>query len=658
VADSILFANVSSIGGIVWTGTNSTPGLVNLWANAVTNWLLTSSLAAYSEIAPPGDAVTFNDTGSGTVVLSNTVNPANIAISNNSVNYTFQGPGHISGTTGLTKQGSGTATISYAGDNYVGNTIIANGTLQLGSTTALPSGAGVGDLSIGTNGTLDLNGNSQTVNGLSGAGTINNSGAAAATLTFGTASTGNTIWAGNITNTGSGGASFTKVGTNTVTITGNNYVANGTASQVNGGTAILTNNASIISPTAEFWVAQGASSTGTVVVAGGTLVTSNNWLVVGRANASANGTLIVNSGTVQKAGANNIVVGSLGAIGTLIVNGGQVLNDNELWLGENPTAVANLYLNGGLLQATDVRPNSTGAGTPTTTPVAFFNGGTLQATASATNFLQVQCEVMSNGFVLDDNGFTLSIGGAVLQDGDGNGGGLTKLGSGAVYLDVANTYTGTTVVNNGLLAGVGTISGSVLVKSAGSIGAGDAGAVGTLTLNSTPLTIQGKAALRISKTAGTPASDLITGISTANYGGTLVISNATADATPLANGDTFTLFSAASSSGNFTSIVGSPGPGLSYSFNPATGVLTVVTGVVQPPPPTINKITLSGTNVVITGTNNAGSGGTYHLLATNKLAAPLTNWPVLTNGTFDSNGNVAITNAMGHGSMFFILQAP
>jgi autotransporter-associated beta strand protein len=657
VVDSTLFINVSSAGGIVWTGTNSSAALANVWNIGVTNWTVGPGAVAYTEVAPPGDAIIFTDTGSGTVLLSNILNPATVTISNNAVNYAFQGSGHISGTTGLTKLGSGTATLSYTGDSYAGNTAIANGTLQLGSTTALPSGAAVGNVSISATGTLDLNGNSQTINGLSGSGSVNNSAIANATLTFGTASTGDTTWSGSITNTGSGTLSFTKVGTNTVTFTGASYVANGTASQVNGGTLILTNNAQIISPTAEFWVAQGAGSTSTVIVAGATLVTSNNWLVVGRASASANGTLIVNSGTVQKAGANNIVVGSLGGIGNLVVNGGQVLNNNELWLGEGPTALATLQLNGGLIQAADVRPNNNG-GLPTVAPIAFFNGGTLQANTNSANFLQISSEVMSNGLILDDNGFSLNIGGAVLLDGDGNGGGFTKLGSGSVYLDAPNTYTGTTIVSNGLLAGIGSVSGPVLVKSGGSIGAGDTNAPGTLTLNSTTLTIQGKAFMRVSKTGGVPTSDQIAGISTVNYGGSLVISNATLDATPLANGDTFTLFSAGASSGNFASVVGTPGPGLAYSFNPSTGVLSVVTSSGPPPAPTIKKVLFSGGNIIITATNNNGPGGTYALLGTNNIAAPLSTWPVISSGTFDANGNLALTNAVGTGRLFYILRVP
>src|ERR1019366_5756010 len=124
---------------------------------------------------------------------------------------------------------------------------------------------------------------------------------------------------------------------------------------------IITNGGVVSLPYAQFCVAQ-TNNTATNIMAGGTLVVSNNLLAVGQ-GSPANGTLIVNSGTVQKAGANNIVVGSAGATGTLIVNGGQVLNNGALWLGDGSTANATLYLNGGLIQATSIIPN----GSPTLT---------------------------------------------------------------------------------------------------------------------------------------------------------------------------------------------------------------------------------------------------------------------------------------------------
>ena len=421
VTDSTIYVLVTSTGpGLVWTGTNSAPALTNLWdISSTTNWLLGAIGTTYHQPIIPGDAVTFNDSGSGTVILNTNAGPSSTVISNNSVNYTFSGRGNITGSGGLTKLGTGTATLSLTNDTFAGDASISNGTLQAGSTTALSSAA---NLNVGTLGTLELNGFSETVNGLFGSGVVDNNNTTNVTLTV---STGGT-WNGTIHDQGlGGGVSLTKVGNSTLVIGGTNLLNNTTASQVNAGLTIMTNNAALGMANSEFWVGAVAGSSATNIVDGATLVVSNNFLVVGRGSATANGTLIINHGTVQKAGGNVVVVGSLGATGTLIMNGGQLLNNNELWLGESPTAVANLFLNGGTLQATDIRPNNNG-GLPTVTPVAFFNGGTLQASASSASFLQVQCEVMGGGLILDDNGFTLSITAAALQAGDGNNGGFIE----------------------------------------------------------------------------------------------------------------------------------------------------------------------------------------------------------------------------------------
>jgi len=78
-----------------------------------------------------------------------------------------------------------------------------------------------------------------------------------------------------------------------------------------------------------------------------------------------------------------------------------------------------------------------------------------------------------------------------------------------------------------------------------------------------------------------------------------------------------------------------------------------------PPPPTIHNINVSSGQVIISGTNNVGAGGTYHLLTSTNVALPLASWTVLTNGNFDANGNFSSTNATGTSSQqFFILQVP
>jgi hypothetical protein len=93
--------------------------------------------------------------------------------------------------------------------------------------------------------------------------------------------------------------------------------------------------------------------------------------------------------------------------------------------------------------------------------------------------------------------------------------------------------------------------------------------------------------------------------------------------------------------------------------NPGTVDLSVTVSAAPPPPPTIHNITVSGGQIIISGTNNSGPGGTYHLLGATNITVPLSNWAVVTNSTFDANGNFVSTNAMGtNARQFFILQVP
>ncbi len=75
--------------------------------------------------------------------------------------------------------------------------------------------------------------------------------------------------------------------------------------------------------------------------------------------------------------------------------------------------------------------------------------------------------------------------------------------------------------------------------------------------------------------------------------------------------------------------------------------------------PAFQHVAMSGGNIIISGTNNSGPGGTYHLLASTNLLLSRTNWTVLTNGSFDGNGNFLFTNAIGtNPQQFYILRVP
>jgi hypothetical protein len=79
----------------------------------------------------------------------------------------------------------------------------------------------------------------------------------------------------------------------------------------------------------------------------------------------------------------------------------------------------------------------------------------------------------------------------------------------------------------------------------------------------------------------------------------------------------------------------------------------------SPVAPTIRLVKMSSGNIVISGTNNSGPGGTYHMLTSTTLPLPLTNWTVLPGGVFDGNGNFSFTNAIGtNQQQFYILRVP
>jgi hypothetical protein len=76
-------------------------------------------------------------------------------------------------------------------------------------------------------------------------------------------------------------------------------------------------------------------------------------------------------------------------------------------------------------------------------------------------------------------------------------------------------------------------------------------------------------------------------------------------------------------------------------------------------PPTLQHVALSRGNLVLSGTNNSGPGGTYHVLTSTNLFSPRANWTVLASGSFDSSGRFAFTNALGSlPQRFFTLQVP
>ena len=157
---------------LVWSG-----GLGTVWDVRTTpNW------NGDSEFFYATDSVLFDDTGATTTTidLTGSLMPSKVRVDAN-IDYTFQGAGKISGGTSLVKTGPATLVINATND-YTGGTAISNGTVVVGSATALGTG---GDVVI-AGGTLDVNGIAMynrlgrfivSGSGLFGQGAIVNNGA-------------------------------------------------------------------------------------------------------------------------------------------------------------------------------------------------------------------------------------------------------------------------------------------------------------------------------------------------------------------------------------------------------------------------------------------------------------------------------------------------
>ena len=139
--------------------------------------------------------------------------------------------GAISGVGSLTKDGPGTLILSGA-STYSGNTNVALGTLQAGSSTALSANSAFSVISL-----LDLHGFNNTISSVSGTGVVTNNGAGPATLTVGRSNTSATF-SGTLTD-GSDSLGFAKTGDGTVILTGGNKYTGGTS--ITAGTLQIGN---------------------------------------------------------------------------------------------------------------------------------------------------------------------------------------------------------------------------------------------------------------------------------------------------------------------------------------------------------------------------------------------------------------------------------
>ena len=233
----------SSLGtGTVYIGANGSTAAAQL---------MLSSGSVYNNIVVNG-APTYADGGraafriDGTVALYGTLTAgaSDISLSNGSGTGSATAYGQITGTNGLLLNPSqGTAftltlaNTANAANNYSGNTTISDKTtLVLGAANQIANGAGKGNLIINS-GNFSMGGFSETINGLTGNGTIDGNGA---TLTVGDNDATSTF-SGVIKNT-AGTLALTKIGNGTLSLSGTNTYSGSTT--INAGTLAVSGNIS------------------------------------------------------------------------------------------------------------------------------------------------------------------------------------------------------------------------------------------------------------------------------------------------------------------------------------------------------------------------------------------------------------------------------
>jgi autotransporter-associated beta strand protein len=307
--------------------------------------------------------------------------------------------GAISGNGGLSKTEAGTLILTGA-NAYTGTTTISAGTLRLGSANVIPDGSGRGNIAVA--GTLDLNGFSETINGLSGAGTVDNTAVSTpATLTVTTGS----VFNGILRNSGANLA-LVKAGELDFTLAGNNTYSGGTI--INAGRLFIANSGSL----------------------------------------TPNGAVQINNG------------------------GGLYLDASGA-----PTYNQVITLASGGKLAMRKSATLTNVTLPTSGSVIFNNDD--QSTAGFS---------LNNNIVLTGD-LSVQVGGSSGAPGDvtlsgviSGSGGLNKTQPGALILTGANTYTGDTTVNSGVLAVNGTSIPNTgkLVISGGKVDLANTETVGTL----------------------------------------------------------------------------------------------------------------------------------------------------------------------------------
>jgi fibronectin-binding autotransporter adhesin len=608
----VVTKTVHSPTNVIWLGNVAN----NVWDSlTTTNWLVNGSLDYFIN----GDLAVFNGTGqaNSNVLINSPVTPVSTMV-DSAGDYVFSGSAGIGGLGGITKTNAGKLTIQ--NDNgFTGGFNFNGGTVSVATLadifTASP---------LGHSGTLAFNGGALEYTGASTAWTrgLVFTGAGAISIP---GSTETLALDGQLTGTGG----LTKVGNGTL-------VLNNPANSFAGGTlvsagvlTINTNGAvgtNVITLNGGLLAIGGAKPGNTVDVQTPSIIRGGNGgglTGISGLTGDSDVTFEITTGVFDLIGnmlsySNTVTLSNAGGA-TFRFNGTAGSSLATFDLGEGPMDL--------FIRNSQLNPN-----------FGALKGGvntTLSGRGTGDNNGPTTLHIGANGLSTTFDG--------VIRDGSGGAASLTsivKTGAGKLTLTGASTYTGTTTVSNGILqvdgslaattnnvivdggtlSGNGAIANTVTVNAGGNLAPG--ASIGTLTISG-DLNLGGTLTVEVN-TTNAQTADLVTGVITNTFGGTLAIVNL--GPTPTVS-DTFQLFSAGTYQGTFASInPPSAGPGLIWDTSTLAtdGILRVAVGSVAPTATNITFTKISGSQVVL----NWPAGQGWKLQTqTNALSVGLkTNW--------------------------------
>lgn len=391
------------------------------------------------------------------------------------------------GSVSLTKAGAGTWVLNGA-NTYTGVTNVNAGTLtvsgagSLSPSTALSvaSGATFNYLpttatTVQTIASLSLAGGATLGLEWSTAGSVTGLNSMAAASLNGT----NPLVVLNLNGSFTSGTGYTVLqSTNGGLGTAANFTVgnatNFTYTLADNGTSVVITPTSASAPTAEWWQGGFSGALGTNVWADSDGNANSNWATTATGGATP---LVPGAST-------NITFSASGSTGEGSMTLGNNVSVNSITVSETATPLV-LAGTGGytLTIGSTTNPGITvasGASATFNAPITLGTAQTWTSNSTTGAALTVGGNVNNAGLLLTVAGSgNTTIGGIV-----SGAGGITTSGTGTLTLNGANTYSGTTAINNGtvIVGASGTLGASTAAVTMGSGTSGTTGTVGNLTL--------------------------------------------------------------------------------------------------------------------------------------------------------------------------------